>query len=206
MSKTSNIVAVISCVATVGSLYLAYLQYNKKETAETELSKAISREYEERSKRLQAERELREEIEKEKDSLRLFEKDYRNHISAIMKAKNEYEKLDTVQMRRELGAKELENRKKERFQDLKNSISSFIDFVKKWRSVQSSLQSLINGEIDQLETVTQANNEKEIMNTIDIIMQKVEGDMTVLEEALKKALKNPNDKTNIDEKRKDLKK
>ena len=60
--------------------------------------------------------------------------------------------------------------------------------------------------IDQLETATQANNEKEMLNSIEIIVKKLEGDITVLEEALKKALKNEYDKTRLDEKKKVLQK
>jgi membrane-associated HD superfamily phosphohydrolase len=182
------IIAIIGCVAAVVSTVIALIQFEQRKAAQTEADEANKLAIVERNKRLEAESALRKELEKERDRFRRFEREYRDHLESLKAAKREYQTYDSEVMRLELPEKELKRRQEDAFRDLKTSVRAFIDFVGKWREVQDALKSLINSVADQLKRDTQDNNRQAIIDGIDVIVKKSEGDMTVLENALDRAL------------------
>ena len=126
----------IAIVATILSIVTTLIAVDQHLSAKAEAASRLEAEAAAsaaRAAQQQAEQRTKE-LEAEQDSMRKFLINYAAHLTEIRSALSRFKEVQTESAEEDVWA----------------SISSFIDFVEKWRRVQPILGALLNGTVNEL--------------------------------------------------------
>jgi hypothetical protein len=166
-------IAIIGLLTTLVGFGEAYIQYKGKvlESTKKVAAESAARSAEEYSKSVEAEnKKLRERIERQQDSVRRFMVVYREYLVGIRNASSRLREVRTSEAQK----------------DLEVRILAFVKFMNEWRTVQSELRTLLDGDVDALEAAAKAGTWGEVEKRSRVLERNLDSKQPILEQQIER--------------------
>jgi len=181
MCKTNTIKKLqllIPVILAVIGFLTAYVEYRGK-LAENQLRIKADERATTADENAKREREAREKLERQQDSIRKFMVNYRAHLWSL---KNGFFQLKRAKAYPQDFSPE-KIRKLE--DDLIRGTMAFTKFLNEWRDVHKALRLFLNGDADALTAAAMARNVTEMEKRSELLERNIDDKQRVLEEAAK---------------------
>lgn len=173
-------IGVVGLIAALLGLLTAYVQYRDR-LAEIELRKKADTRATEAESRAKQEREVREKLERQQDSIRKFMVNYRGHLLEIKNASSRLRAAKASQVQDKIPQDKI----RELEENVAIRVMAFIKFLNDWREVHRGFRPFLNGDADALAAAAKARDVAEMEKRSELLEKNVEDKLRILEEAAK---------------------